>query len=390
MFLRFASILLIIVSLAPARVISWTAHSEISQTAADEEAIAGVARQISAQVNASTTISRSELEIGEKTTTSKSIQVNNSIRSDIFLKGVRLQKLPKSGKNFGATASLDLDELTSSYRFNLETLQREVSDIETRAQKAIDARLYAQANKLLDEVPPRTTKYQATLNEMSVYVPLDNSLRLKTNSATIREALVSEMRGLKIQVVDESLFTIKVTKGEYAVANFPLFAEHSGKPVANAVTDSNGTANFNIPLKDLQKQPHELTIIPELPLDLRKAAGIQVAKLHYLINSPECKVNTACNFAPTVCSAIQDKVSDAFGQVIHSPQVPLTTMQIQSKPTRTLKNLTSYSVSLTLEHGNKSCQWTGSGTGRTEEEAAAAAIKKMDMGDCLRTLGLCQ
>ena len=41
MFLRFASILLIFVSLASARVITWTAYSEESQTAADEEAIAG-------------------------------------------------------------------------------------------------------------------------------------------------------------------------------------------------------------------------------------------------------------------------------------------------------------------------------------------------------------
>ena len=38
MFLRIASILLILVPLASARVITWTAYSEESQAAADEEA----------------------------------------------------------------------------------------------------------------------------------------------------------------------------------------------------------------------------------------------------------------------------------------------------------------------------------------------------------------
>lgn len=390
MFLRIASILLILVPLASARVITWTAYSEESQAAADEEAIAGVARQISAKVDASTTVARSEHESGDKSKSSKSIQVKNSVRSDIFLKGIRLQKLPKNKKKFGANATLDLDELTSSYRFNLETIQREVADIEASTQKAIESKLYAEAGRLLGEIPHKAEQYQVILDEMSVYVPLDNSMRLKTNATALQQALVKELRDLKIQVDNEVPFTVKVTKGDSAIAHFPLLAEHNGKPVAKATTDSSGTANFDIPPKELLSTPHELSIFPELSLGLRNAATIQAVKLRYQMSVPECKVNLSCKFAPAPCTAVLNKLTDTFGQVVQSSQAAVTTVQIKATPSRSLKNLTSYNISLTLEHGDTRCQWTGTGTGRTIEEASTAAIKKMDTGSCLQTLGLCQ
>ena len=390
MFLRIASILLILVPLASARVITWTAYSEESQAAADEEAIAGVARQISAKVDASTTVARSEHESGDQSKSSKSIQVKNSVRSDIFLKGVQLQKLSKNGKKFGATATLDLDELTSSYRFNMETIQREVADIEASTQKAIESKLYAEAGRLLSEIPHKAEQYQVILDDMSVYVPLDNSMRLKTNATALQQALVKELRDLKIQVDNEVPFTVKVTKGDSAIAHFPLLAEHNGKPVAKAITDSSGTANFDIPPKELLSTPHELSIFPELSLGLRNAATIQAVKLRYQMSVPECKVNLSCKFAPTPCAAVLNKLTDTFGQVVQSSQATVTTVQINATPSRSLKNLTSYNILLTLEHGDIRCQWTGTGTGRTIEEASTAAIKKMDTGSCLQTLGLCQ
>ena len=390
MFLRIACLLLILASLTSARVITWTAYSEESQTAADEEAIAGVARQISAKVDASTTVARSEHESGDKSKSSKSIQVRNSVRSDIFLKGVRLQKLSKNGKKFGATATLDLDELTSSYRFNMETIQKDVADIEANTQKAIESKLYAEAGRLLSEIPHKAEQYQVILDEMSAYVPLDNSMRLTTNATTLQQALIRELRDVKIQVVNETPFTVKVTKGESAVAHFPLLAEHNGKPVAMAVTDSSGTANFDISQKELLSTPHELSIFPELSLGLRNAASIQAIRLRYQMSIPECKVNLSCNVAPASCAAVLAKLSDTFGQVVQSTQATITTVQIYATPSRTLKNLTSYDISLTLKHDDKHCQWVGTGTGRTKEEASTAAIKKMDTGSCLQTLGLCQ
>ena len=206
MFFRLACFLLFLVVLAPARIITWTAYSEESQAAADNEAIAGVAKQISSQIDASTTVARSERESCDRTETNKSIQVKNSVHSDIFLKGIKLQKLPKDGKKFGTTATLDLDELTSSYRFKLETIRQKIEETESRAQKAIESGLYSEAARLLNEIPGIARPYDSILEEMSVYIPLDNSMRLTTNAATIREHLLRELRDIKIQAVAESSF----------------------------------------------------------------------------------------------------------------------------------------------------------------------------------------
>lgn len=390
MLFRLACYLLVLVPFCTARVITWTAYSKDSQAAADEEAIAGIAKQISAQVDASTTVAHNERDVGALSETSKSIQTQNSIRSEVFLKGIRLQMLPKKGKNFGTTATLDLDELTSNYRFELESIQREVSDIELHVQKDLDAQFYAEANRLLSEIPHKKRQYRAILDEMSIYTTLDNSMRLKSNSTLLEESLIRELRELKIQVVDEKSFTIKVKKNEIAVPHFILTAEHNGKPIAKVSTDSNGIAIFEISPQDLISSPHELVVISELPLNLRNAAAIQPITLHYQINFPRCKLNISCKATPTTCAAIFDKISDTFGQIEHSTQSSITFVQVQATPMRSLKNLTSYNTSLTLSHKEKHCQWTNVGTGRTEEEATAAAIKTMNMDACLQTLDLCQ
>ena len=90
------------------------------------------------------------------------------------------------------------------------------------------------------------------------------------------------------------------------------------------------------------------------------------------------------------CNATLTKLSDAFGQVVQSTRATITTVQVQANPTRTLKNLTSYEVTLSLNRADKQCQWTGTGTGRNKEEAVVSAIKKMDTGSCLQTLDICQ
>ena len=123
---------------------------------------------------------------------------------------------------------------------------------------------------------------------------------------------------------------------------------------------------------------------------MRKAAGIQTVLLPYKMDSPECKVNLVCDFASPVCNAITSKLSDSFGQVVQTTQATALVAKIQTKQTRALKNLISYSVTLSLTHNGNQCSWTGTGAGRTEDEASAATIKKMDMAPCLQTLGLCQ
>jgi len=398
--LRIICLMACFATLACARVVTWTAYSEDSQDAADELAIGGVARQISSHVKASTALYQSETVNKSGADLQSQVTIRNSVHSDIFLKGIRLQKLPKKDNKFGTTATLDLDELTSNYRFKLQTIQQEVSSLESRAKAALAEHRYVDAYKLLGEIPGVSRPYESILEEMATYVTLDNSLRLKTEAATIKDSLVKGLRKLEFKVVPGQGFTgplqkdssytinVKVSDSNGGVAAFPITVEHGGKILEEASTNSAGEATFKIPAKQLAQKPHELLVVPSIPLDLRTAASLNPVKVPYQIDLPNYRVNLDCGNRGTVCTALLERLSKLKGNVTQSSDAKPATVRIEAQPTRKLKDLTSYSIVLSLTKDGKSCQVKASGTGRTEEEAVSMAVGKMDLLRCVETLDL--
>jgi hypothetical protein len=395
-------VIFLLVAMASARVVTWTAYSEESQAAADEAAIAGVARQISAQVDATTTLRHSEKTIGNDSKESKSIQTQSSVRSDVFLKGLKVKKLPKDGKRFGTTASIDLDELTSLYQFKLAEIQKKVSDLEVRAEKALQNKEYEEAARLLSEIPSTARPYTAIVEEMSFYTPVDTTLRLKTRDKDIRDSLVRTLRGLEIKAEpnpasplkaksDETLSIIlNVSKQGAALSGLSFYLEGKGKVLAEATTNSNGEVTFQIPASQIPTAANKVLIMSKLPLDIRTAAAISTITYSLQIERPQCNLKLNCKEYKSVCAAVRAQIAKNSGTVVESSKAVPTSIRIQANPTRTLNQLTTYSVNLSLSKGDKKCQQEKAGTGRTEEEAIANAIKKMDLNECQTSLEICQ
>ena len=400
MFSRTFCTALLLAALACARIVSWTAYSEDSQAAADEAAIAGVAKQISAQINASTTVSRSERESGNLSETNKAIETKNTVQSNIVLKGITLRKLPKEGKRFGAVAEIDLDKLTSAYRFKLETAQHSVSDLENRARVAIKEQRYGEAAKLLTEIPGIASKHAAILDEMATYVPIDNSLRLKTDAVAIKDSLTRLLRSIKISLKNdfntvESLsrdstlkLDIIVSSANGAVAGFALYAECDGKRLAETSTDLAGTAILEIDASKLPSKTGEISVLPKLPLDLQKEASPNPVQFHFSLKTRQCAYHLVCNWNEHSCATVQEKMAQ-LGETGDTQNFKTVTVRVKSQATRSLNNLTSYTVSLTLEADGKQCQKNGTGVGRTKEEAETKFIKQAELGNCFETLRLC-
>ena len=82
--------LLLLVSFSFAEILRYTGYSEVSQAAAEQEAVAGVARQISSRVESSITISRSEVSQGNSSVLGKSAKAQSSVYSNVLLKWVRI------------------------------------------------------------------------------------------------------------------------------------------------------------------------------------------------------------------------------------------------------------------------------------------------------------
>ena len=384
-----------------ARVISWTGYSEESQEAATEAARAGVAKQISVHIDASTSVTHSEATSDNgNSEVEKRIKTQNFSRSDLLLNGIRIQVLPKDGKRFGATATLDLDELVSKYRFKLETLQRTINETEAKAKQALVELRFVETDRLLATIPG-ILKSQPILEEISLYTPLDNSMRLKTESAAIQQALTLALRQLQISVSKEGnpqelgpksnlLLTVTVAGPKGPIPNFPLLIENGGTALANAATDAQGAATFQIPASKLTRGSGEVLIQPAISANQRNLAVLTAIKVPYQVSSPVCPLNISCNQEPSACAAVADQISKHFGQVVQDRNAKPVAIRINSTPERTLKNITSYKVSLSLSSGTRECKWSGAGAGRTKDEAQTNALKKMDLGNCIETLEACQ
>ena len=86
-------------------VISYEAQSAVSQEEANNIAVAGVAKQVSADVSASQKLTVSEEMVDNKSTVKENFSATSQVRSDVTLKWVEIEVLPKKGKNFCARAA---------------------------------------------------------------------------------------------------------------------------------------------------------------------------------------------------------------------------------------------------------------------------------------------
>lgn len=390
---RITIVLLVLAGFLSARVITWTAYSTESQADADEEAIAGVAKQVASRVASTVTVRKSE----DQSDLKKNIDTKKSIHSDVFLKGIKIQRLPKSDNKFGSTASIDLDELTSKYRFKLQSIQAEVSRFEASAKKALAERRYAEVARNLGNVPGLSNSYNMILEEMSDYVPLDNSMRLNTESSSITDAMVADLRRvvIKAAVAGESgsqdtlmSFSVDVSNAGTGIDGFPVSIAKNGKILMEAYTDSKGHAEILIPKSQLRAVPHELFVAPRLFSLYCNAAALNPVSVRYPMEVSRCAVNLSCSDA-SVCSTVMKKLTDHYGDVYESRSAPLTRVTAQGQLKNKMGSVQSYGVAVSLSKGEKSCQRMQTGAGRNEVEATQSAIKKMDIENCFEMLDLC-
>lgn len=383
----FRLILLCFALCASAQTISYTAYSEESQKAAENEAAAGVAKQISATVVSETSVSRGETRVGNKTELTKDMKVQNMVQSNLFLKGLKFETLPKQGKKFVSVASLNLQELTSASRLEMQRIQKNVSEKESAARVALSKESFAEAIRLLEEVEVESRPYQGLVNEIALYVPVDNAMLLQSESSKIRTEILNALRGIILKASDEKMiietgnplvFKVLVTRGEKPIAAFPVSVDHNGKRLAEAFTNESGEATFRIPEMLLQKDPYTLNIVAGVNLQYRKEAGLSNVSVEYKLNKPVCKINVQCTEKAAVCGEINQKLTESLGMMVESSSVSPVQVSIDYQEKKTVKKLTSYLVTLSLKKNENDCILTETGVGTNLPEAIQNSISKMN------------
>ena len=390
--------LLLLVSFSFAEILRYTGYSEVSQAAAEQEAVAGVARQISSRVESSITISRSEVSQGNSSVLGKSAKAQSSVYSNVLLKWVRINPEEKKGNLFAATASVDLDEMASFARLKMERIQSDVREKETLAQKTIAERKYAAAVEALSRISVLMEPYPDLQKEYAVYKPLDNGLFFSSAEENISAELVQALKSVRISLSEKNRklasgvpleMEIFVQDKNGALPDFPIYVEHRGKRIAEAFSDSTGKILFRLSEKSLFESPYTLRFLAGIPLKYRQKAGISVQNGDYEWERPSCHLKWLCSLDGSICSTILDKLEKSWGRFMPSENSGILSVKMDSRFRKKTQRLSSYLVSVTLEKENFHCHLEKIGAGRDESSAVHNAILKMDFFSCENFSKIC-
>ncbi len=385
--------------------ITYIGYSKESQKKAEEEAMAGIARQIASRVQSEISVSRSEKELNGQSERKKIAVTKNMVYSDVLLKGVQFNVKPKQGELFVVEAIFDLDKVTAPVRFKLNALQKEVSQKESLARRALQERRYRDALRYWQESKTAALPYKSYTKEIFEYLPPDASMILKEESVEIYEEILSELRTVRLESKEnhftldslpenlnqsiEILIEIKDSKG--ALKGFPIIAEHHSRRLSEGISNEKGQAVLKIPVRELVSMPYVIRVMPALSLNDRKMAGIQELELSYKIKMPPCHFHFVCSEKQTVCTAIEKKLSEHLGNFKKENSSSSTVVaKISLESNRSLKQLTSYRVTLSLRKENALCELTANGVGKTEVDAVQKAISKMRLETCPTIFEFCE
>jgi len=385
---RFA-ILLFSLSVAAfaGKVITYTASSEVSQEQANNTAIAGVAKQISSTVVADDRLRKEDVTAGGKEKITETYTSKKNVKTNVDLKWVKVTPLPKDGKKFRATATLDVDEMTNNIRLQMATAKEKIAQYETEGRAALEASLYDEAVRKLTAAEALIEPYSVLKAELAQVFTLNESFNLKHNLPGLRADIASRMSNLSVQtnpakpvlesdIIENLVVTVSDANG--AVKDFPLKAVQDGKKLDSRRTQDNGTATFTIPNVNFGSGTLTISFVPDFPKEVLKAARLEKGfVMPYEVKQKACNVRLDCKGSVDGCKALADQMAKQAIFVGKNAKDPLLKAEVNATSKNSLNQLLSFDVSLSVSGDKVSFSKTSKGVGKTEAEAVSKAIGKL-------------
>ena len=429
MFLRIVFFLLLITVFSNAEVLTYTAYSKESQAHADQEAIAGVARQISAKIDATTQVKRSEIQKEERSYLEKLIETKNSIHTDLELQGIRIIQGKMKDGVFSATASIDLDKLTAPLQRKMSEIQKEISAKEEKALNLLNKYAYTEVTQLLNEIESLSKKlpeekktaevkamietykavislenkvskkYPSLYRDFLFYNPSGKAVELNSKLEFISDSLEKSLKKIEIilpktsslNVTNDFLsFEVKVKNQDRPIENFSIYVTHQEKVIAEEKSDKNGVVVFKIPSSSLRNSPFILRIFAALSIQYENIKGLASQELPYQLNLKSCNLKLNCLEEPYICTEISNSLSNKLGISVQVSSTAPLSAKINVESKRSMQQLSSYQVSLDFYDTEFSCSLSRTGVGKNEKEAVRKAIQKMNFNSCQALNNFCK
>ena len=378
-------------------VISYEAQSAVSQEEANNIAVAGVAKQVSADVSASQKLTVSEEMVDNKSTVKENFSATSQVRSDVTLKWVEIEVLPKKGKNFCARATLDIGAVKSSVRMRLGELQQEISTHESAGFKALKNRQLKKAADALSAAIPKVYAYNGILDDLSRFMPLEESLKLEHGLHDLEDQLIAKLSEVTLEVMPKSVkyqndalyFDVKAKDDIGPLKDFPIQVFQGAKLLTAKQTGANGTAHLELIKLSKKDDALVINIYADFEEGLLNNSGLnQGVVLNYkLAKASDSEGETSlkkfvlkCPYSTGVCGAVKEALKSNKVDVVEA-DAPKLKFSYDSRVVRELKTsnatLITYDFLISIVGEEFSYQKNFTSAAKSKEAALLNAIKKI-------------
>lgn len=380
-------------------VISYEAQSAVSQEDANNMAVAGVAKQVSADVSASQKLTVSEETVDNKSTIKENFSATSQVTSDITLKWVEIEVLPKKGKNFCARATLDIAAVKTAVKVRLDELQQEISAHESSGLMALKKRQLKKAADALSAAIPKVYAYNQILDDLSQFMPLDESLKLEHGLHDLEDKLIARLSSVQLEVLQQTVkykndalyFDVKAKDMMGPLNEFPLVVYQGAKLLTAKQTGRDGVAHFELIKPSKKDGALVINVYADFVEGLLNNSGLnQGVLVNYKVEAaPESEGEAAqkkfvlkCSYSSAVCGAVKDALQKNKIDVVDA-DAPKISFSYDSRVVRELvtsnASLVTYDFLISISGKDISYQKNFTSAAKSKEAALLNVIKKIKL-----------
>lgn len=381
-------------------IVKYVGSSTISQEEANNIAIAGIAKQIVANVSTSEQMIAEDITRGNKSESQEKYSAIQNIQSELSLKWIRLEVLPKSGSEFKARAILNMDEVESAMLLRMQELQEEISIHESKGMEALKIRNYKKTSDELMTAIPKVFIYNEMLDLLSKLKPLKKSVKLNHRLHELEEQLISKLNSVELEIDSNSLkynessfsFNINVFDDLGPLSGLPIKILQGSKILMNRQTQQDGVAHFELNKFSKKGNTLSLLCLLDLPEGLLKKAGLnQGLRLNYELKKEKTQASIdmekgelfflVCPYNANICNVTENFLrkhgislsEDSSFEKIHFSYGKSIQRMIKSAGV----DIITYDFSLCLNNEIFSFCKNLTAAGKSEADALEKALKKI-------------
>lgn len=369
-------------TLCGARVITYTATSEVSGKDADGQALAGIASQIRVSVSSERALSKSEVR-GQKTSLEKKYAETIRTSSDVLLEHVELQR-SRSTKGWETTATFDTEKVTAPLRNQMRNLLRDAVAQDSLLNVALESVRFDGILSAWNRLSEILSEYTRLVEKVLLLEPLAAEENLRIDEMQILEKISGMISSLEISFADSSTEAIDVIvkKSGRPIAGVKVVSLLDRKRLAERETDSSGIAKFLT--ADFKTAPGEHLVSFRIALpgilqdDFGQNLPAEISK-RLVSNAKGCALKLRCPAEPDVCSQLREALSLA-GFVLEESGKNIQ-VQIRENGRKSFdggpKNLVRMEFAVKFSNGSFEFSKKVLGTGTSEARAKIDAVRKL-------------